>query len=145
MAHSVGFFEFGDEFSGFWWEGYGGVDGGVVDGEGEAPVAAEGPDQAFQGEFAAVFEFMADCEGGLDAAEVGFDRVGCVVVDRAGLEVTFRHSEGLLDMEELSVSADRLLCGEITAGDLVALDARQGCVLGRQGVAHGLAGAFRSA
>ena len=41
--HSVGFFEFGDEFGGFWWEGYGGVDGGVVDGAGEAPVAAEGP------------------------------------------------------------------------------------------------------
>lgn len=87
--------------------GYGGVNGGVVDGEGEAPVAAEGPDQAFQGEFAAVFELMADCGGGLDDAEVGFDRVGCVVVDRAGLEVTFRHSEGLLDVEELSVSADR--------------------------------------
>ena len=43
--------------------GYGGVNGGVVDGEGEAPVAAEGPDQAFQGEFAAVFELMADCGG----------------------------------------------------------------------------------
>ena len=39
------------------------MDGGAVDGEGEAPVAAEGPDQAFQGESAAVFEFMADCEG----------------------------------------------------------------------------------
>lgn len=61
LAHSVGFFEFGDEFGGFWWKGYGGVDGGVVDGEGKAPVAAEGPDRAFQGESAAVFEFMADC------------------------------------------------------------------------------------
>ena len=54
-----------------------------------------------------VFDPVADGQGGEHYREVGLDRLPCVAVDRAGLQVVFGHAKALLDTPLSSVGRVR--------------------------------------
>lgn len=55
----------------------------------------------------------------------GVDGIGFAVIDRTGLQVRLCQPKRLLNLEQLTVSPDDLLGGEVGAAGFVALDRRR--------------------
>jgi hypothetical protein len=73
----------------------------------DGAVAAGGADELADRPACPVFGPAADGQGGEHDREVGFDAVPLVVVERPGLQVVLEPPEGLLDLEQPVVGADR--------------------------------------
>jgi hypothetical protein len=88
-------------------QGVGGGDDVVTGLDLDGAVAAGGADELADRSACPVFGRAADGQGGEPDREVGFDGVPLVVVDRPGLQVVLGHPQGLLDLEQPVVRADR--------------------------------------
>jgi RHS repeat-associated protein len=102
----------------------------------DGAVAAGGTDELLDRPAGPVFDPAADGEGGEHDGQVGLDRFALTVVDRAGLQVVFGHSERFFNLEQPVVGVDHELRGDRGAvrargevGD-VPLQPGQGSCLG---------------
>src|SRR5689334_17634400 len=113
----------------------------------DGPVAPGGAYEPADRPTGALLHVAADGERGEHDAQVGFDGLAFVVVDRPGGQVVLGHAERGLDLEEPVVGVDHELRGDRGAvgagGEVggVGLPPGQCPGLGLQGAVHALVGA----
>ena len=84
-------------------------DGLAGDREGDVAVLTEGTHEAFDGPAGGLFDVVADRQRSEHDRQVSIDRLFLVVVDRAGFQIVFGHSERVFDMPQLVIRADHEL------------------------------------